>query len=276
MNTQNSSATDPATGLVIDPIADPVTDGSHATSWTDETVATSYSTISGSTDWALGYPFVFRALGLAALGEGTLLDYGSGPGSVADLVARRYGVRVLAADISEAMLETSRARANPAIEHHLITGDRLAVLPDACADRAMCNFVLVCVPSQERLAQIFAEVHRLLRPGGSFTILNPDHARVGVEFDCFRLGEPGVEYAPGDPFPVRLKQQDGSWFPITDFFWPGEIYEELLRKAGFSSVDRRAPVLADAHGVADPALLASRPWKAEQSVPPFLLFTATK
>ncbi|WP_326685982.1 MULTISPECIES: class I SAM-dependent methyltransferase [unclassified Streptomyces] len=264
MNTQNCSFHTPAT------------DDSHATSWTDEAVATSYATISGSTDWALGYPFVFRALGLERLDGGTLLDYGSGPGAVADLVARRYGVRVLAADISEAMLEKSRARANPALDHHLISDDRLALLPDGCADRAMCNFVLVCVPSQERLAQIFAEVYRLLRPGGTFTVLNPDHARVGVEFDCFELGEPGVEYEPGDPFPVRLKQQDGSWFSITDVFWPGEVYEELLRKAGFSSVRCEAPVLADAHGVADPSLLASRPWKPEQSTPPFLLFTAVK
>ncbi|MBA0050997.1 class I SAM-dependent methyltransferase [Streptomyces sp. AJS327] len=246
------------------------------TEWADEEVAESYAEIEASTDWLLGYPFVFRALGLGRESGRVVLDFGCGHGKVADHVAKRYGARVLAADISPAMLEASRQRGNPLLEHHALVDDRIAGLPDACADQAMCNYVLVCVPTREQLHRMFSEVYRLLRPGGTFVVLNPDHERRGVRFDCFELGEPGVEYRPGDPMPVRLKRKDGSWFDIVDVYWPGEVYEELLREVGFRNVERRAHVLEDARGLADEELFHSREWAAERTTAPFLMFTGVK
>jgi ubiquinone/menaquinone biosynthesis C-methylase UbiE len=253
----------------------------EVTTWTGQEVASGYSAIDGSTDRLLGYPFVFRSLGLADGHHhgGTLLDFGSGPGRVADEAARRFGLTVLAADISQAMLETSQQRGNRMLRHHLIVDDTVEELPDGCADLAMCNFVLVCVRQRERLLRMFAEVHRLLRPGGRFTVLNPDHSRVGVRFDCFRLGAPGTVYEAGDPLHVRLKRTDGTWLEIVDTYWPGEVYGELLAEAGFRDIARTAPLLDDALGarlITEETFRDTGKWTAERTMAPFVLFTGTR
>ncbi|GAB3213172.1 class I SAM-dependent methyltransferase [Marinactinospora thermotolerans] len=245
------------------------------TDWSGEQVAGGYERLTPSVEWVLGYPFVFRALGLERLRGGRLLDLGCGPGVVADHVARRFGVHVVAADVSPAMLSLARRRTGPLVEHHLVTDDQIPGLADASVDRAMCNFVLVCVPEKARILRLFREVHRLLRPEGRFAVLNPNPACIGTPFSTFMIGRKGERYSPGDPLPVRLRQTDGSWLDIVDTFWPLEVYEELLAEAGFGEIQRELPTPDDAHGVADPDLIAGHTWTAEHRIPPCALLTAS-
>ncbi|MEU7487023.1 class I SAM-dependent methyltransferase [Streptomyces sp. NPDC042319] len=178
----------------------------------DSTEATAaYLRTDRGTDWLLGHFFVFEALGLADLRTGTVLDFGCGPGAVARYAARHYGVQVLAADVAPAMLETTREHDVPEVEYHRITQGRVSDLPDACADVAMCSFVLTCAPSTEEIEGALAEIHRLLKPGGKLAVLGTDPACLGKAYTSVKPGKPGVEYRTGDTVPVRLRTVDGRW-----------------------------------------------------------------
>nr|BFE99417.1 hypothetical protein GCM10020241_10930 [Streptoalloteichus tenebrarius] len=133
------------------------------------------------------------------------------------------------------------------------------------------------IAEPERLRVLVGEVARVLRPGGRFTTLapHPDHVD-GGRFEGFRRGEPGVRYRPGQAIPVRIRRTDGSWVRVVNVYWPTETYRDLLTGAGFRDVRVDAPRLADAAGVADPALLAARPWALERHRPPFLLVTGVR
>jgi arsenite methyltransferase len=101
-----------------------------------------------------------------------VLDLGSGPGLDAFLAARQVGPagRVIGVDMTPAMLE----RARSAAAHHGFTWvefreGRLEALPvvDSSIDAVTSNCVINLVPDKGR---VFAEVARVLRPGGRIVI----------------------------------------------------------------------------------------------------------
>jgi len=167
----------------------------------DAPTSASYAEGDDKLEWAFGYPFALRALGVGSLdAPATLLDYGCGPGQVAERVARTYGVWVIAVDASAEMLAIAAARhGHPQVQYHRVEGDRLTFLPDARVDAAMSCFVFVVLPSREQLRAVADEVWRVLRPGGRFVVLDPHPDQVGVQFSTFCTGEPGVAYQEGDP-----------------------------------------------------------------------------
>lgn len=112
-------------------------------------------------------------LSFLALQEGeTVLDLGSGGGIDALLAARQVGPggRVIGVDMTPAMLERARANAERAgVSHVEFREGRLEALP--VEDGSMCavtsNCVINLVPDK---GQVFAEVARVLRPGGRLVI----------------------------------------------------------------------------------------------------------
>jgi len=115
-----------------------------------------------------GAPLTFLAL---EPGE-TVLDLGSGGGMDALLAARQVGPegRVIGVDMTPAMLERARANAARAgVSHVEFREGRLEALP--VEDGTMCavtsNCVINLVPDKGR---VFAEVARVLRPGGRLVI----------------------------------------------------------------------------------------------------------
>jgi ubiquinone/menaquinone biosynthesis C-methylase UbiE len=104
----------------------------------DAATSASFVEVDDKLGWTLGYPFALRALGAGGPdAPQTLLDYGCGPGKVAERVAR------------------------------------LEFLADHSVDAAMSCFVFVVQPSREQLQAITAEMWRVLRPNGRFLILIP-------------------------------------------------------------------------------------------------------
>ncbi|MFD6973165.1 class I SAM-dependent methyltransferase [Streptomyces sp. NPDC059979] len=242
--------------------------------WSGREGAQAFASVEAATDWLLGYPFVFRALS-RRIGSGqVLVDYGCGPGKVADHAARLLGARVLGVDTSPEMLALARASAPAVAEYHLVEDGRVTALADGCADAVMCNHVLASLPTEEAVLGVFTEIRRLLRPGAPFVLLVTDPACSGTEYASLRIGEPGRAYGPGDELTVGLRRTDGSWQEVRNHAWPVGLFPGLLERAGFRDVVQHRPSVDEALTVADAALAAGRAWSAERARPPLVITTA--
>lgn len=115
------------------------------------------------------------AMELLAPGPGErVLDVGSGPGLLLCDIAGAVGAGGLAAgiDISPSMLAIARHRCAGMNNVELANGDATALLwPDGHFDRAVSTQVYEYVPD---LAMAFAELHRVLKPGGRAVVMATD------------------------------------------------------------------------------------------------------
>ncbi|MEU3911795.1 methyltransferase domain-containing protein [Streptomyces sp. NPDC029721] len=243
--------------------------------WSGSDGAQAFAAVEAATDWLLGYPFVFRALSRRGIGAGSVLvDYGCGPGKVADRAARLLGARVIGVDTSPEMLALARAPGTAVAEFHLVEGGRTGGLADGCADAAMCSHVLASLPDEEAVLSVFTEVRRLLRPGGPFVLLSTDPDCGGTEYASLRIGGPGTVHAPGQGLTVRLRRTDGTWQEVRNHAWPVGGIPGLLERAGFRDVVQERPTVEQALDTADPELVRSRPWTGERERPPLVVTTA--
>lgn len=117
-----------------------------------------------------------RAIALLGTRPGDrVLDLGSGTGDLAFAVARAGG-RVVAADLSLGMLSVLRRRAGALAAGASVGPVAASVhalpLPDASLDRIVSGFTVRNVGD---LAGAFAELRRVLRPGGRLVVLELSH-----------------------------------------------------------------------------------------------------
>jgi ubiquinone/menaquinone biosynthesis C-methylase UbiE len=242
------------------------------TRWDGTEVAAGFDAYDDLPERLLGYPVVFSSIGLDGPDVGRVLDYGCGPGKVAQRAADLFQVQVEAVDSSAAMLAIARQRRpDPLIRYHQNHHNTLPFLPAESVDAAMCCYVFINVGSLDQIRKIVTEVHRVLRPGGRFAILDTNPDTTGIQFSTFRSGEPGRVYAVGERRQVLLAQPAGGPLELIDFHWPKTVYHDLLSHAGFQDIQLREPVLADVddHG-------AGAALTAEAERPPFLIIVGEK
>ncbi|MBT2470783.1 methyltransferase domain-containing protein [Streptomyces sp. ISL-66] len=242
--------------------------------WSGPEGAQAFAAVEAATDWLLGYPFVFRILAGRIDSRHVLVDYGCGPGKVADHAARLLGSRVLGVDASPEMLELARRSGTAVAEYHLVADGRTPCLADGSADAVMCNHVLASLPTQEAVLAVFREIRRLLRPGAPFVLLATDPACGGIEYASLRIGDPGERYGPGEELVVRLRRTDGTWQEMPNHAWPVYVYPPLLARAGFRDVVQIRPTVDEALGLVDAEFAAARSWAAERARPPLVITTA--
>jgi SAM-dependent methyltransferase len=156
-----------------------------------------------------------------------VLDLGSGGGIDVLLSARRVGPtgRVYGVDMTAEMLDLARAnQAESGLDNvEFLEGRIEAVpLPDACVDVVLSNCVINL--SVDKPA-VFAEAHRVLRPGGRLAL-----ADVVAERDR----------------PVDAPHDDAEWAGCIAGAISRGRYRTLLEAAGFSDVE-----IVDSHVVAD-------------------------
>ena len=110
----------------------------------------------------------------AAIAPGdTVLDVGTGTGLIGLGALDRVGPggRVIFSDISETLLDECRRQADPARSTFVrAAADDLGPIPDASVDVVTTRSVLIYVA---RKPAAFAELHRVLRPGGRLSIFEP-------------------------------------------------------------------------------------------------------
>lgn len=220
----------------------------------------------------IGYPAVFRALGIGTPAVRTVLDYGCGPGKVATRITEASEhARVVAADISPRMLEIARTRRpHPRIDYQQIDSGKLTLLADDSVDAAMSCYVFINVAELPLLHEIAAEIHRVLRPGARYAVLDTNPATTGIRFSTFRSGEPGRDYVAGERRRVLLDQPGGGEpLELIDHHWPRQTYLDVLTGAGFTGLTVEEPLLTDPS-----ALPGTAP--AETAHPPFHIVTGVK
>lgn len=119
-----------------------------------------------------------RSIELLALRPGERVAV-IGCGTGADLPYFPDDVRVLAADLTPAMLRQAEAHARPNIEFRVM--DALALdLPDGSFDAAVLHMVLEVIPEP---ARCLGEAARVLRPGGRLAVFDkflPEGERPGL------------------------------------------------------------------------------------------------
>lgn len=244
-----------------------------STHWDTEQVAAGFNAYDDLPERTLGYPFVFQALGLGEQGIKQVLDYGCGPGKVAERVVGLHGTRVVAVDSSAAMLSIAqRERAHSLIDYRKVEDEQLPFLGSGSVDAAMSCYVFINIASLDKIRRITAEVHRVLRPGGRYALLDTNPDTTGVQFSTFRSGDPGRSYAPGERRRVLLAQPDGDPLELVDYHWPKATYHEVLKAAGFRRISMHEPVLDAAAKSAD----HEEEWASETKWPPFLIVVGEK
>lgn len=167
----------------------------------------------------------------------TVLDLGSGAGIDAFIAARAVGPagRVIGVDFTPAMIERARANAesagfaNVAFRH----GDVEDLPVDAgSVDLVLSNCVLNLVPDK---ARAFAEIHRVLRPGGRFVVS-----------DVVSFG----------PVPAAVRQDMALWSGCIAGAMDRDAYLDLIRAARFGDVAVVASTAYDAFRGDDHGLMS--------------------
>lgn len=175
--------------------------------------------------------------------DGLVLDLGCGVGhDLARLAAA--GLRPLGIDSSHHMLGRARRRLDPDVS--LTQGDGVALpLRSASVDGCRIERVLQHVAEP---AAVVAEIRRVLRPGGWFAALEPDHSSACVESS-----------RAGDDFLARLMRalhlSIGAELPalLTEL---GFAVDDVVAESSFGSSLDQLPV--DAVAIARRAVLDGR------------------
>jgi arsenite methyltransferase len=195
----------------------------------------------------------------AAIAEGdVVLDVGTGTGLVGLGALDRVGPagRVVFSDVSAALLEQCRGLADPGRSSFVeAAADDLSPIADASVDVVTTRSVLIYVT---RKREAFAELFRVLRPGGRLSLFEPINSfpvRVGAD-DLFGLG---ADLAAVADLVARVRAvyatEPRAEGPMLDF-----DERDLLRwarEAGFTgvSLDYRAEIDVPGPPVGDWAAL---------------------
>jgi SAM-dependent methyltransferase len=137
-----------------------------------------------------------------------VLEIGPGPGLTTDLLRRRVAA-VTAVEIDADLAADLKARL-VGTNVEVIWGDGTELpLPDDRFSAATCFAMLHHMPSAAAQDQLFGELHRVLRPGGSFV------ATDSLDTDRIRQAHTDDTYVPLDPTTLESRLRTAGFADIT-------------------------------------------------------------
>lgn len=158
------------------------------------------------------FPTFTRAIG--DLAGQVIVDYGCGDGRYARQLEALGAGQVIGVDMSPAMIAAAVA-ADPAsrVQYYETPDNRLTPLAAGSVDVVVANMVFMMSPSKADLMQSFAEIQRVLKPGGRllYCITHPAFIHTDA-FDCRRVFDTdGFHYLhEGARYRFILKRPDGA------------------------------------------------------------------
>ncbi len=156
----------------------------------------------------------------------TVLDVAAGTGSFS-LAAARLGADVLATDFASGMVDHIQGRIETELMHNIkarvMDGQALDVA-DASYDISVSIVGLIFFPD---LDKGFAELKRVLKPGGRCAVVCWDHPET---FDMMKLLKQSIATAVPD---FEMPTQTPVWARMVG----EQALEEKFQQAGFSSVE---------------------------------------
>jgi SAM-dependent methyltransferase len=127
---------------------------------------------------------------------GTCVEVGCGPGRMTGALAERFD-RVVAVDVSPAMLEQARANVAAAnVEFRVVSGDRLDGVEEASADAIVCYLVLQHLPARRVVESYLHEFARVLAPEGEAFVQLPVLGAAGRVWRALRAPLVGLSRKP--------------------------------------------------------------------------------
>jgi len=186
-----------------------------------------------------------------------VLDLGCGEGYCSRMLRQR-GAEVVGLDVSERMIDLARQseRAEPLGIRYATADAVTANLGDASVDLVVAVFLFNYL-RVEQMHQTMANVHRMLRPGGSFVFAVPHPAFAFMREPAppfyFDIGSAGYFSARNSVFGGRIWKIDGSALDVQLVHKTFEDYFEGLRQAGFAAM----PILTELKVTDD--MLATNP-----------------
>jgi SAM-dependent methyltransferase len=137
-----------------------------------------------------------------------VLEIGPGPGLTTDLLRQRVAA-VTAVEIDADLAADLKARL-AGTNVSVIWGDGTELpLPDDRFSAATCFAMLHHMPSEEAQDQLFAELRRVLRPGGRFV------ATDSLDTERIRQAHVDDTYVPLDPTTLESRLRTAGFVDIT-------------------------------------------------------------
>ncbi len=213
------------------------------------------------TDWVLGYKNLKKIF--TPLQDKTVLDFGCGTGRSSRFF-RDNGANVIAIENSERMIEQARLYNSRNIQYFFSKNEDMSFIKENTIDYASISFVLFSLQKKTQVQKVFKEIHRIIKPGGKFTILDVNIAKSnGRDFISFSL-EAINNPKTGDRTTGTLKSDIP--LTLTGTFWNNEDCIIMLKEAGFTIKELLEPIAQD----------DKYEWIDEKNYPTFVIFVAEK
>jgi SAM-dependent methyltransferase len=137
-----------------------------------------------------------------------VLEIGSGPGLTTDLLRQRVP-RLTAVEVDPSLGQALRERLAGTNVEVMVADATEAGLPAQRYSAAACFSVLHHMPSVQHQDRLFAELFRVLRPGGIFV------GQESLDLETIRSGHAGDTFNPVEPGDLARRLSAAGFGPTT-------------------------------------------------------------